>query len=196
MCMVVCSEGDADCMIVAEALESAKSKVTVVVGDDTDLLVLLIYHANRQDKDIFLQQSRNAGTKPAKCWNIKYVQLSLGKLCHILPVIHAVTGCDTTSRPFGIGKRTGLRKFQRSERLCNLAEVFLADKEQEVVDAGQQILLALYDGKDASTLDCFRYQLFCSKVALWTHFLEVHALPPASAAASYHSLRVYLQVQQ
>lgn len=148
MCMVVCSEDDADCMIVAEALDSAKSKVTVVVGDDTDLLVLLIYQANRQDMDIFLQQSRNVGTKPTKCWNIKHVQLSLGKLCHILPVIHVVTGCNTTSRPFGIGKRTGLQKFQRSERLCKLAEMFLEDKEeQEFVDAGQQIMLALYDGK-------------------------------------------------
>ena len=28
-----------------------------------------------------------------------------------------------------------------------------------------------------------------------TTFVQVHTLPPTSAAASYHSLRVYLQVQ-
>jgi hypothetical protein len=27
-------------------------------------------------------------------------------ICKILPAVHAVTGCDTTSSMFGIGKRT------------------------------------------------------------------------------------------
>lgn len=197
MCKAVCCEGDADTKIVAEALGSAKSKATVVVGDDTDLLILLIHQANREDQDIFMQQSRHSATKPAKCWHIKQVQQSLGKFCQILPVIHAITGCDTTSRAFGIGKRTGLRTFLQSDSLCQLAQVFLVDKDvKDIVDAGQKILVALCDGKSGSTLDSMRYQSFCSKVALGTQFVQVHALPPTSAAAKYHSLRVYLQVQQ
>ena len=32
-CLAVCAQSDADCMIVAEALESAKKQKTVVVGD-------------------------------------------------------------------------------------------------------------------------------------------------------------------
>lgn len=195
--MSVCCKGDADCMIVAQALDCAKTGVTVVVGEDTDLLILLLYHTKRDAQDIYLQQSRKVGSKPIKCWNIKHVQASLGRLCHILPVIHAVTGCDTTSWAFGIGKRSGLRKFKKSERLFKLAEVFLEEKgEQEIVDAGQQILTCLYDGKTGSTLDSLRYQCFCSKVALGMSPVQVNALPPTSAAAKFYSLRVYLQVQE
>ena len=47
MCTAVSYEGDANTMIVAKALESAKSKATVVVGDDTGLFILLIHLANR-----------------------------------------------------------------------------------------------------------------------------------------------------
>ena len=104
-CVAVCAQSDADCMIVAEALESAKKQVTVDVGDNADLLVLLCYHVNDGLYDIFLQPSRKVSLKPTRCWNIKHTQTSPGDLCHLLPFIHAVTGCDTTSRPFGTGKR-------------------------------------------------------------------------------------------
>ena len=56
--------------------------------------------------------------------------------------------------------------------------------------------MALYDGKSGSTFNSLRYQWFCLKVALGIQFVQVHALPPTSAAARYHSLLVYLQVQQ
>ena len=39
---------DADLLIVKTALECAQSRNTVVIGDDTDLLVLLCYHNNFQ----------------------------------------------------------------------------------------------------------------------------------------------------
>ena len=39
---------DADLLIVQKAIESAQSMDTVLVGDNTDLLVLLIYHKGCQ----------------------------------------------------------------------------------------------------------------------------------------------------
>ena len=166
------------------------------MGDDTGLFILLIHLANREDQDIFMQQSRHSATKTAKCWHIKHVQQSLGKFCQNLPVIHAITRGDTTSRAFGVGKRTGLRKCSQSDSLCQLAQVFSVDKDvKDIFDAGQKILVALYDGKSGSTLNSLRYQWFCLKVALGIQFVQVHALPPTSAAARYHSLLVYLQVQ-
>lgn len=113
---VVCAEGDADALIVAQALESSKTKVTVVLGDDTDLLVLLCHYACENNHDIFLQPSHRSSAKSAKWWNIRHTRASLGMICQTLPVIHAVSGCDTTSRLFGIGKRRVLRKFQKSEK--------------------------------------------------------------------------------
>lgn len=183
-------------MIVAQALESAKTKTTVVVGDDTDLLVLLCHHALDDGRDIFLEPSHRSSAKAVKLWNIRHTRRCLGSLCPILPVIHAVSGCDTTSRPFGVGKRNVFRKFQQSEELRNLATLFLSKCTPSIVtDTGEKILAALFDGTTADSLDDMRYKVFCTKVARGTSFLPVHHLPPTSAAAKYHSFRVYLQVQ-
>ena len=147
-CTTVCADGDADCMIVAQALESSKSKTTVVVGDDTDLLVLLCYHACHSDThhDIFLRPSHRVSAKTMKWWNMKHTRQSIENLCQILPVIHAITGCDTTSRPFGAGKRNAFNKFLKSENLRTLASVFLTESAPaHIIEAGEKILIALYE---------------------------------------------------
>ena len=44
--------------------------------------------------------------------------------------------------------------------------------------------------------DSLQYQRFCEKVASKTSHVKPQALPPTSGAAKYHSLHVYLQVQE
>ena len=44
-CKVFYTSGDADDLIVQKALESSDVQDTILVGDDTDLLVLAIYHS-------------------------------------------------------------------------------------------------------------------------------------------------------
>ena len=45
------------------------------------------------------------------------------------------------------------------------------------------------------TLDTLRYQRFLAKVSSYATTVQIQTLPPTSAVAKYHSLRVYLQVQ-
>ena len=45
---------DADCLIIKEALEKAESFPTIVIGEDTDLLFLLLYHLEERMRDIIL----------------------------------------------------------------------------------------------------------------------------------------------
>ena len=53
-CKVFHDKGDADLLIVKKAIQSAASMDTVLVGDDTDLLVLLISHTSLDaSHDIF-----------------------------------------------------------------------------------------------------------------------------------------------
>ena len=52
-CRVYHDSADADYLIVKKKVDTAKSIDTILVGDDTDLLVLLIFHAQHQGKDIF-----------------------------------------------------------------------------------------------------------------------------------------------
>ena len=56
----------------------------------------------------FVKPDKN--TKIRK-WHINALQTSLGeKLCYLLPIIHAIGGCDTTSRLYGIGKGLPVKK--------------------------------------------------------------------------------------
>lgn len=66
----------------------------------------------------------------------------------------------------------------------------------DVVTAGENALVCLYNGKAGEGLDSLRYKLFCEKVATNTCHVQPRTLPPTSASAKYHSLRVYYQVHQ
>ena len=54
-CTVIHATGDADLLIVQTTIQSARSVPTVLVGDDTDLLVLLCYHAEMDAHDLLVK---------------------------------------------------------------------------------------------------------------------------------------------
>ena len=84
---------------------------TVVVGDDTDLLVLLLYHTKLQSFDIFFAPEPKKNSK-CRTWDIKKVKAKLGPLiCSHILFLHAMLGCDTTSRLYNVGKGT-IKKFK------------------------------------------------------------------------------------
>lgn len=49
------AEADADVLIALTAVESSHTRPTILLGEDTDLLVLLIYHADASLNQIFFQ---------------------------------------------------------------------------------------------------------------------------------------------
>ena len=54
---------DADYDIVRIAIESSVDYCTTVIGEDTDLLILLLHHADVNSKLLYFQSSRRAGNK-------------------------------------------------------------------------------------------------------------------------------------
>ena len=67
-CEIHQARGDADVLIVQTALTSAAKQETVLVGDDTDLLVFLIYHANNIRHNVFFRpETRRASQKGNRC---------------------------------------------------------------------------------------------------------------------------------
>lgn len=91
-----------------------------------------------------------------------------------------------------------MKELRNNLQLQTLAEVFLQDNAtlEDILSAGEKALVLLYNGSSREGLDELRYRLFCSKVAVGTTFVQIHTLPPTSAAARFHSMRVYLQVQE
>ncbi len=54
-CTIAHARGDADLLIVQEAIAASHSKDTVLVGDDTDLIVLLLHHADTKGRALFFR---------------------------------------------------------------------------------------------------------------------------------------------
>ena len=52
-CLVLHAKGDADLLIATTAVQQADLKITIVVGDDTDLIVLLGYYVDLQGHNLF-----------------------------------------------------------------------------------------------------------------------------------------------
>ena len=103
------SVGDADLLIVKTAIDSASNKTAVVIGEDTDLMILLLYHAKNSGCQIFFTSEQ----RPS-CGIIKHTKSKLGStVCGAILVVHALLKCDTTSRLFSIGKGVALQKFKK-----------------------------------------------------------------------------------
>lgn len=97
------STGDADTQIVLAGLEYASKENKTVVANDTDILVLLMFHWAAH---MNLYMLSDVGKKQSQCWDIGSLVTSAGDMVtrHIL-FIHAWSGCDTTSATYGQGKQ-------------------------------------------------------------------------------------------
>ena len=112
--------------------------------------------------------------------------------------MHTILGCDTTSRVHGIGKGVAMKKAKTEVQFCKLASVFdRADAaREEIIRAGEKAVSRLFNSPSSDSLNSLRYSKYCQKVATGNVCLQPENLPPTSSAASFESLRVYLQVQE
>ena len=147
-----CNHEEMSTMMVLHALR--EETLIVVVSQDTDVFVFLVYAC--------------AKYKPTLPWFIKtdserYVKIQevinhFGEaLCLKLPRIHCLTGCDTTSYPFGVGKVKVLKKLVSVKDALSLLEG-LGDSETVSQDLERSIKtfvqLICYSGvKDESYVD-------------------------------------------
>ena len=78
------------------------------------------------------------------------------------------------------------------------AAVFGTDApKSHIIKAGQDAVAVLYGAEAGTNLDILRYKRFREKTAsARASPVDVRTLPPTSAAAQEHSLRVNLQVKQ
>ena len=91
-----------------------------------------------------LQKSR-AELSPAVCRNKLF--------------LYAILGCNTTSRPYDIGKAAFVKKCGESVYFQDQAKVFdiPGSTQAKVATAGENALVVLYGGKQGESLDSLRY---------------------------------------
>ena len=110
-CSVDHAKYDADVLIVLTALASIRHKETVLIGDDTDLLVLLLHHADMDAHEVFLKSESNKSAQQNKIWCIRQSKQLLGPdVCEHILFIHAILDCAVTYRLFGLGKGLAVKR--------------------------------------------------------------------------------------
>ena len=103
------------------------------------------------------------------------------RLCNLLPALHSLSGCDSTSSLFSIGKRKAFQSLRSNiaalEDLINYGS-HPADIEQDCYKSAK--LLALFYGERLSDLNTLWYKLFAKKN------VDSCKLPPTEDAAAHH----------
>ena len=121
-CEIAHATGDSDVPIVQAAVKVSDTCEAVLVGDDTDLLVLLIHLADGNKHNIYFQPEPK---KALRCIGVSSIRNKLDEnICGNILFEHAFLGCDTTSRLFGIGKAAGLKLVKENETFREQAEMF------------------------------------------------------------------------
>jgi len=190
---------DADVLIARKGVEVSTVGPTCVIAEDTDVLVLLIHHAfclTVPARCLYFRSDRHNSKHGV--WDIGAVCEALGEeLCRTLPFVHAIAGCDSTSRLFGIGKGLPLKKMKQPSFRTH-AEVFCGDEvpsKTSIIQAGEKSLVCMYGGTDQDDLDRLRVRKFKEKAVTSASSVKMQSLPPTRDAAKYHSLRVLYQVR-
>lgn len=194
-CTVMQVEGDADVEIAKAAVTNSASKSTTLIGEDTDLLLLLLYYVVEANcTELYFRSDKTS----SNVYNIKILKGILGKpVCRSLLFIYAFTGCDSTSRVFGIGKKSVFQRIiKEDEELIECSKLFcLPQQTQDVVEStGCRAMVALFNANQNDSLASIRYNILCQKVARAKAFVTPERLPPTSSACKFHSLRTYYQV--
>ena len=102
--------GDADLWIVQKAVQSATISKTVLVGEDTDLIVLLYYHASLDSHNLFFHPEPKKNTKSLASGTSEPQKESLVK-----------TSISTSPLPMVFLGVTQYHFFMGLERGCPLA---------------------------------------------------------------------------
>jgi hypothetical protein len=193
---VIQASDDADCDIARAALSRAKNnRVVVVTADDTDILVLLLYHFSNEMGDIYLNTSGKR--KLGEMISIRSMKVNFGvAVCEQILAIHALGGCDTTSALYGKGKAAIFKKLTANECSRHLTDIIGNEQctADEVAEAGCQLLVTVYGGKSSDSLNGLRHSKYNIMVSKSKATPE--KLPPTERAAYFHCLRVHLQVCQ
>ena len=151
---------DADFLIARTALSYSKEKQVKVIAEDADILVRLRHYVNEDVHQVMLQFE-------SRTWNIQYLVDKTGHRKVAILLIHAFLGYDKVSRIYDTDKD----KITRSPKLvnirCDIAPVFYHHlfSKLDMQEAGEKLLLGLYNRVNIGSLNKLRHKIFMEKIA-------------------------------
>ncbi len=105
--------GDANISIAERAISLSAEKLTVVVGEEATLLVLMCFYAKQENRRLYLKSCKKVkSTKTSRLWNITETKTLLGPIkSELLLFVNAFGGCQSTSHIFGVGETVLFNKL-------------------------------------------------------------------------------------
>ena len=182
---------EADTRMILHAWHASSTKERIVIqSPDTDVAVLAIYaYQMIQCNEIWFK----TGVKD----KVRYVPVhriseKLGRsVCAAIPAFHALTGCDSTSGLFQIGKKKGWKVFVKYPSLHDIVGNLGSQIPPPAltVEACERFICSLYttNKKAGVTADDVRYWMFCQK------HQRSESLPPTSNSLRHHIERANYQ---
>jgi 5'-3' exonuclease len=198
-CKVIYADEDADVDIAKVGVSESLKKNTTVIGEDTDLLVLLLYYSTTDTRyNLYFRSDITRRRRENLTHDIIKYRKTLGhEFCSNLLFVHSFTGSDTTSAFYGVGKGTALHEFVKRTSFNDIAKVFTmpGTSHQEIEDAGEKAALIIYKSPE-NTIHVTRQRLLTQKVLKARSFVKPEMLPPTRSALKYHSFHCYYQIRK
>jgi len=101
-------------------------------------------------------------------------------VCNELLFVHAYSGCDSTSRIYGIRKKSAFRKLVKSDpvmKSCASGFILQNKSQEDISDFSKDMMVDLFGGKSNDTLSSLRHIIFIKKVATAQAFVTRTASP-------------------
>lgn len=193
-CIAMQSRDDADLDLALAACKSAKHRSTTLLGEDTDLLILALYHFDSNSESLYFRSEKQ---NCSRIYDVKWIAERLGDdIRYTLLFVHSFSGCDTTSRVSGLSKQRALQSMYDSPQLRSIASKFTTPGQspEKITEIGIEAMALLFGRKTSETLATLRERLLASKILKASSFVTSDRLPPTESATKYHSLRVYFQI--
>ena len=185
------STADAGFLICSKAIEAAGStqNPVIVVGRDTDLLVMLVDNAL---PNLYMQYATH------DIYSTNSIKQALHPWArdHLL-VAQAITGSDSVSALYNIGKKKALKVFGGED--WQILDIFKRPDAtyDDIARADEMFLLKLYSAyAHTKTLDEVRFTLYLKKMKTSLSTFDLASLPPTSSAAKFHAYSAYFAVQE
>ena len=185
---------EADVRLIPHSIHAtqAGAKRLVILSGDTDVMVLALYFYPDLKTNGLCELWMRAGLGDTT----RYIPLHLiaerkHELCTVLPAIHILTGCDTTSK---VGTKLSALKPPAVQLLSEFGKSLSSPNQDEIIGKAEEYLVqVLKPNSTCTTMDNLRYDIYHqSKVS------DLHSLPPTSSDLHLHILRclytTYMQI--
>ena len=192
------TQEEADTRMVLHAVHLSSTFPRIIVqSDDTDVLILLVYYVSKGmlDSLVYMQAGHSTQvTNRRRYIPINTIVEKVGHdVCQNLPAAHALTGCDTTSSLFGVGKRVAYTKLvEHVKQIPSAFKTFgLSDSVDDDFCAAQAYVLKFYSiklkGAKCTSLNKLRHIYASSTDRSAAQF------PPTEDAFKQHVMRARYQ---